>query len=71
MKLYVHCPDASCGCHHAALAFLKSWGIEVSFGYDGDHYLNYVVPPEWSQGRLDRFTSALNRNIVVMKTRKQ
>lgn len=65
LRIYVHCPDAKCGCHRAALTFLHSWGIEASFEYDGEHYLEFSVPSNWSKVELARFTDALNRNITV------
>ena len=64
-RIYVHCPNAECGCHRAALTFLHSWGLEASFGYDGDHYLTFVIPENWPQVRIDHFTDRLDRNIVV------
>lgn len=67
-RIHVHCPDAKCGCHRAALAFLHSWGIEPSFGYDGNHYLEFVLPAEWSQVEIRRFTDALNRQSTVKES---
>ncbi len=68
LRIYVHCPDDKCGCHRAALAFLHSWGIEPSFGYDGNHYLEFVVPAEWPKVQIRRFTDALNQQITVKDT---
>lgn len=65
LRIYVHCPNAECDCHRAALTFLHSWGIEPSFEYDGDHYLEFVVPPGWSVADLKRFTDALSLNLTV------
>jgi hypothetical protein len=67
IKLYVHCPDANCGCHQAAVEFLRSWGLEPSFGHDGDHYLTFVIPADWPQVRIDHFTDALNQNVRTTK----
>jgi hypothetical protein len=64
-RIYVHCSNADCGCHRAALTFLHSWGIEAAFGYDGEHFLEFVVPVEWPQVQIKRFADALNQNLTV------
>ena len=65
VRIYVHCPDAKCGCHREALGFLRSWKLKPSFGHDGNHYLTFVIPADWPQVRINRFTDALNRHIVA------
>lgn len=65
LRIYVHCPKDDCGCHRAAVTFLHSWGIEAAFQYDGDHYLEVVIPDGWSQGEIKRFGNALSRNLTV------
>ena len=64
-KIYVHCPNDDCGCHRAAVSFLHSWGLEASFQFDGDHYLEFVIPDDWSPVELKRFGNALSRNLTT------
>ena len=64
-RIYVHCPNDECRCHRSARNFLRSWGLEASFQFDGDHYLEFVIPDGWSQGEIKRFGNALSRNLTV------
>lgn len=47
MKVYTCCPHDDCGAHAGALAFLKSWGVVPTLGFDDDeghHFLEFPVP---------------------------
>lgn len=65
-KIYVHCPN-DCGCHRSARSFLHSWGLEATLQFDGDHYLEFTIPQDWSQERIKRFCDALNTNLRTVE----
>ena len=66
-QIYVHCRNDGCECHRDARNFLHSWGIEASFGYDGDHYLEFTVPQGWSQDKIKKFSDALSKKLKIVE----
>ena len=62
-KIYVH---DDCGCHRDARNFLHSWGIEASLQYDeGYHYLEFTIPQDWSQVKINRFSKELRERLKI------